>query len=453
MVRSLLVEKKSLETPKTQYADCNGIGIAYQVFGQGAQDLVYVPGTISNIEMAWDDSRQAAFFRELAEFYRVILFDKRGQGVSDPIHGAPTFEERMDDVRAVMEAANSNSATLFGTSEGGPMCALFAATYPDKVDGLILYGSMAKFTGTDDYPYMPDSENLLNYIPSIWGTHDAVKLFAPDLMDDQDAVAETMRFMRQVGSPNAIRQIYEATAKMDVRSVLPLISVPTLILHRRHEYAVQHHNGRYLADNILNSVYLELPGRNHVPWVGDQQSVIQAMVQFSKSSGGTTTDGQLKKPHLATVLFTDIVNSTAMLADIGDDNWRRKLNQHDKVAFEQVASFGGRLVKNTGDGILALFDKPSRAIKCATALTDQLQDIDIPIRAGLHAGEIKMRGEDVTGIVIHIAARVMEHAKGNEVLITQVVANLTADQEFTVKPRGNQKFKGISEEIEILVVE
>jgi class 3 adenylate cyclase len=441
-----------LETPRTQYADCDGIGIAYQVFGKGDKDLIYVPGTISNVEMVWDDPRNAEFLLGLGEKFRVVCFDKRGQGVSDAIQGVPSLEERMDDLRAVMEAAKSTSATLFGTSEGGPMCTLFAATYPDKIDNLVLYGSMARFSGNEDYPFMPDEHSVANYVPDIWGTTAAVKLFAPDLLDDPEAVAATTRFMRQVGSPNTIRQLYKANVTIDIRAILPTIRVPTLILQRRDDKAVIHHNGRYFADHIPNAVYLELPGRNHAVWIGDWRVLIEAIERFSSATSLAPDSQALQKKRLATVLFTDIVNSTAKLAEAGDAGWRNILDRHDEIVENSVSTFQGRLVKNTGDGILATFDGPSRAIRCANDLIASLGEIGVPIRAGLHAGEIKRRGNDITGMAIHIAARVNEHAEEGEVLVTRILADMTADQGLSFTPRGKHKFKGLQEATEIFNV-
>jgi len=439
-----------MDVPRTQYADCDGIGIAYQVFGQGKHDLVYVPGTISNIEMAWDDPAQARFLRSLAEHFRVIVFDKRGQGVSDPIQGAPTFEERMEDVGAVMAASGSHSATLFGTSEGGPMCILFAATYPEKVDNLVLFASMAKFCGSEDYPYMPLREALVEHFPKTWGTHESVAIFAPDLVGNAEAENAFIRFQRQACTPNVVRQTYELTAKMDVRQVLPLICVPTLILQRRKDRAINYRNGRYLADHIPNATYLELPGRNHVIFLGDTQAEVRAISQFAQSRASTDTAPDRR---LSTVLFTDIVGSTEMLGRFGDQDWSKTLDRHDALVMKVVSEFKGRLVKSTGDGSLALFDKPSRAISCAAALVNLLGQAGIPIRAGLHAGEIKIRGDDVAGMVIHTAARVMDHAKTGEILITRLLADLTADQEIDFETFGAHQLKGLSEETELLRVQ
>ena len=439
-----------MDVPRTQYADCDGIGIAYQVFGQGEHDLVYVPGTISNIEMAWDDPAQVRFLRSLAVHFRVIVFDKRGQGVSDPIQGAPTFEERMEDVGAVMAAAGSQSATLLGTSEGGPMCILFAATYPEKIDNLVLYASMAKFCAAEDYPYMPSRETMVEHFPKTWGTHESVAIFAPDMVGDAEAEKAFIRFQRQVCTPNIIRQTYEMTTKMDVRQVLPLINVPTLILQRRKDRAVGHRNGRYLADHIPNATYLELPGRNHVIFLGDTQAEVRAIVQFAQTRGSTDT---APDKRLSTVLFTDIVGSTEMLARLGDQVWRKTLDRHDALISEAVSEFKGRLVKSTGDGSLALFYNPSRAIRCAATLVDLLGEAGIPTRAGLHAGEIKIRGDDVAGMVIHTAARVMDHAEAGEILITRLLADLTADQDIAVETCGAHQLKGLSEETELLRVQ
>ena len=439
-----------LDIPKTQYANCDGIYIAYQVFGEGEKDLVYVPGTISNIEMAWEDANFVNFFSKLAECFRVIIFDKRGQGVSDPIQGAPNFEERMEDVGAVMESAGSRTATLLGTSEGGPMCILFAATYPEKVDNLVLHSSMAKFCAGEDYPYVPTKEYLVDEFPKKWVTREAIEIYAPNILGDVEAEKAFLRFQRQVCSPNIIRQTYEMTTKMDVRPILPLIDVPTLILHNRKDRAVSYRNGRYLADHIPNATYLEFPGRDHVIVLGETQNVVRAVTQFAETA--KTADSAPEK-RLSTVLFTDIVGSTEMLSQMGDHRWRKTLDRHDALTSEVVAEFNGRVVKSTGDGILAIFDKPSRAIRCAAGLVGVLGESEIPIRAGLHVGEIRVRGDDVTGMVIHTAARVVDKARAGEVLITRLLADLTADQGFTVEDRGAHSLKGQSEQTELLRIQ
>lgn len=443
-------EFTELDIPSTRYANCDGIDIAYQVFGQGEKDLVYVPGTISNIEMAWEDPNQVRFFQSLAERFRVIIFDKRGQGVSDPIQGAPTFEERMEDVGAVMDAVGSTSATLLGTSEGGPMCILFAATYPEKVENLILHGSMAKFCKGEDYPFMPTRENLVEEFPKTWGTRESIAIFAPDILGDAEAEKAFIRFQRQVCSPNIIRQTYEMTTKMDVRPVLPLIDVPTLILQRRKDRAVDYRNGRYLADHIPNATYLELPGRNHVIFLGETQDVVRAVTQFVEISKPAESN---RDKRLSTALFTDIVGSTEMLSRMGDRLWRKTLDRHDALTSEAVAEFKGRVIKSTGDGSLSLFDKPSRAIRCAACLVEMLGKAGIPIRAGLHVGEVRVRGDDVTGMVIHTAARVVDQARPGEVLITRLLANLTADQGIAVENCGTHQLKGLSEQTELLRVQ
>ena len=288
------------------------------------------------------------------------------------------------------------------------------------------------------------------HFPKTWGTHESVAIFAPDLVGDVEAEKAFIRFQRQVCTPNIIRQTYEMTTKMDVRQVLPLIDVPTLILQRRQDRAIGYRNGRYLADHIPNATYLELPGRNHVIFLGDTQAEVRAIVQFTQTRGSTDT---APDKRLSTVLFTDIVGSTEMLARLGDQVWRKTLDRHDALISEAVSEFKGRLVKSTGDGSLALFDKPSRAIRCAATLVDLLGEAGIPIRAGLHAGEIKIRGDDVAGIVIHTAARVMDHAEAGEILITRLLADLTADQDIAVETCGAHQLKGLSEETELLRVQ
>ncbi len=429
--------------PTTQYADSGGLNIAYQVFGDGRLDLVFVPGIISNLDLAWEYKGYVRVWRGLARAFRVIAFDKRGQGLSDPFDGAPSLEERVDDLRAVMDAAKSRRAIIFGLSEGGPMSLLFAASYPARVERLVLCGAMARYAWAEDYPHRPRIEERLDGMAAAWGTEETARIFAPSRADDAEFMAWATRFMRQTATPNAIRRFILANERIDVRAILPEIRTPTLVIHRRGDQVVSRENGRYLADHIPDAIYHELPGVDHMPWVGDSQAIIDAVVHFAAAepvgSDADRADGRM----LATALFTDIENSTAQLAAMGDSKWREVLDRHDDIAGNLVDRFQGRVVKTTGDGLLATFDGPARAVRCAIAFRGELKSLGLVVRAGLHAGEVEQRQNDVTGLAIHIAARVMDHAAGGEILVSRTVMDLTAGTDLVFEPAGSHQFKGV----------
>ena len=429
--------------PETQYAQSGELSIAYQIFGRGRRDLVYVPGIVSHIELAWEDQKTAAFLNHLSEAFRVIVFDKRGQGMSDRTEGVPNLEERIDDLRAVMEAAGSERATIFGLSEGGPMSLLFAASYPEKVERLVLFGSMARFDGAENYPHRPPLEDYIDDFVAAWGKGALVHLMAPE-NDYEPGYPEWLaRLERMSASPSAIRKFMMANKRIDVRPILSDVRLPTLIIQRRQDRAVARGNGRYLADNILEAVYLELPGRSHLPWLGDPDTVVDAIVRFAKASSlGSIRDG-LDERRLATALFTDIVQSTEQLAAMGDQRWREMMDQHDHLAESLVDNFRGRIVKSTGDGILAIFDGPARALHCAQHLVEELGGIGLSVRAGLHIGEVVVRGDDITGLAVNIAARVMGEAEPGEVLVTRTLMDLTGGSEIVFDPAGTYELKGV----------
>lgn len=429
--------------PETRYAESSDLSIAYQVFGHGSRDLVYVPGIVSHIELAWEEPHTAAFLRGLGEAFRVIVFDKRGQGMSDRIDGVPSLEERIDDLRAVMEAAGSERATIFGLSEGGPMSLLFAASYPEKVDHLVLFGAMARFDGAEDYPHRPQLEVYIDDFVEAWGKGALVPLMASEADCDPGFPEWLARFERMSASPSAIRKFLMANKRIDVRPILSDVRLPTLIIQRRKDKAVAHGNGRYLADNISEAMYLELPGSSHLPWLGNSEMVVASIVRFAEASGLASIGEGLEERRLATALFTDIVQSTEQLAGMGDQRWRETLDRHDRLAENLVQHFRGRIVKNTGDGILALFDGPTRALYCAQRLSQELEDIDLGVRAGLHIGEVVTRGEDIAGLAVNIAARVMGEAKPGEVLVTKTLMDLTGGSEISFEPSGTHNLKGV----------
>ena len=438
----------SIDRPETQYVLSGELSIAYQVFGHGDCDLLYVPGIISHLELMWEDDESRAFLTALGQHFRVIIFDKRGQGMSDRIEGATTLEERIDDLRAVMEAVDSESATLFGLSEGGPVCLLFAATYPKKVERLILFGAMAKFWGSDDYPHTPRLEMVLEPLIANWGKGQFAALAGPKGGFEATQWKTLSKIERMACSPSGVRKFMMANDLIDVRPILPNVLQDTLVIQRRHDRMVRRGNGRYLADHIPNATYLELPTTSHMPQFEDSAEVLESMVRFVRMSR-LGRSAHLEDKKLTTALFTDIVGSTEKLIQMGDQAWRKALDQHDAVASPLVKQFRGRIVKNTGDGLLAVFDGPVRALQCALALVHALEAIGLPIRAGLHVGEVVNRGGDVTGIAVNIAARVMDKAGSGEVLTTRTLRDLTGGSDMAFASRGEYDLKGLSEHFEL----
>ena len=430
-------------TPETLYAQSGELSIAYQVFGRGDRDLVYVPGIVSNVEFAWEDPFMAAFLRRFGEAFRVIMFDKRGQGMSDRIDGVSSLEERIDDLRAVMEAAGSQRATLFGLSEGGPLAILFATSYPEKVERLALFGSLARFVGAQDYPFRPALEVFIDDFVAAWGKNALAPLMEPDRGYPPGYRDLLAKFERMGATPTAMRKFLLANERIDVRPILADVRVPTLIIHRRKDRAVFRGNGRYLADNIPRAVYLELPGRSHLPWLGDAEMVVEAVERFADVAAPGAATHEFDQRKLATALFTDIARSTEQLAALGDQRWREVLDQHDRVASDLVGQFRGQIIKNTGDGILALFDGPARAVRCAQQLIAEMEGIGLAVRAGLHVGEVVRRGDDVTGLAINIAARVMEQAAAGDLLLTRTLMDLTGGSGIGFAPAGSHELKGV----------
>jgi pimeloyl-ACP methyl ester carboxylesterase/class 3 adenylate cyclase len=426
------------ELPVTRYALSGNVNIAYQIMGQGPIDIVIVPGVVSHVEFLHEIPGYTAFLRRLSDFARVVSFDKRGQGLSDRISDAPSLEQRMDDVRAVMDEIGSKRAILFGLSEGSPMSALFAATYPERISHLILYGGFARFA---DLPPSISSEESILLRVKHWGRGGMIKVLFPSQAFNQDAIDQVAKFERLSASPGAYKAINMLNASIDVRAILPTVQVPTLVLHRRADNMVPVELGRNLASLIPDTKYIEYPDGDHVFFTGDVEAMLADIEEYVTGHRDSSS-GDLERV-LATVLFTDIVDSTRSAAAKGDQAWRRLLDTHDQLALQMVEKHRGILVKSTGDGILATFDGPGRAVRCALALGTASKQIGLPLRAGLHTGEIEIRGRDIGGIAVHAAARVMAQSQSNEVLVSRVVTDLVAGAGLKFSERGSHELKGL----------
>ena len=427
---------RDFELPATRYAVSGDVNIAYQAMGSGPVDIILIPGFISHVEFAHELIGYTSFLRRLSAFARVVTFDKRGQGLSDRACGIAPLEQRMDDVRAVMDEIGSQRAILFGFSEGCPMSVLFAATYPERVSHIILFGGFARFAD-----YAGDIERRIRQRIQQWGTGSVVGPLMPSLANNPDAVALFARFERLSASPGAVKAVMQMNALIDVRSILASVRVPTLVLHRTDDALVPVEQGRELARRIPGAAFAEYPGSGHAFWYGDVEAMLGDVEEFV--TGAREGSGIELERVLATVLFTDIVNSTHTAAAAGDHAWRRLLDSHDQLAKQQVEKHRGSLVKTTGDGILATFDGPGRAVRCALAFEAASQQIGLPLRAGLHTGEIEMRGQDIGGIAVHAAARVMAQCAPSEVLVSRVVTDLVAGAGLKFAERGSHELKGL----------
>jgi class 3 adenylate cyclase len=430
--------------PETKYAKSGAYHIAYQVVGDGPIDLVLAPGFISNVEGAWNNPLQAQLFTRLTSFCRLIRFDKRGTGLSDPVSVTelPTLEERMDDVRAVMDAVGSRKAALLGISEGGPLCLLFAATYPERTQALILYGTYARWLHADDYPIgmpWPEWHAMLAELEAGWGGPAGLDWYAPSLKDDPKLQQMWGGFLRTGASPAAGLALLRMNEETDVRPALAAIHVPTLVLHRSGDRLIVVEHGRYLAAHIADAKLVESPGVDHIPWVGGGEEITAEIQEF------LTGVRSMPEPDrvLATVMLTDIVGSTERIAAIGDGKWKDLLNGHNDAVRRELARFRGREVKTTGDGFLATFDGPGRAIQCAQAIAAAARKLGVEVRAGLHTGECELLAQDIGGIAVHVAARVAAKAGPGEVLVSRTVKDLVAGSGIRFKDHGRHVLKGV----------
>ncbi len=442
-----MIRRVVAEIPATHYVKSDDVHIAYQVIGQGSFDLLFVPGFVSNIETIWQSPEQSAFFRRLASFSRLILFDKRGTGMSDRSSQIFTLEQRMHDVQAILDAVGSKRAALFGISEGGPMSLLYTATYPERTSALVLYGSYAKRSWAPDYIFGWKDEQwqaVLDDIEQHWGSPQSLSIAmrAPSLAGDPHAAERIASYYRAAASPGAAGAILRMNREIDVRNVLPATRVPTLILHRTAERVIDVGHARYMAQHIPGAKLIELSGEDHQPWLGDRDAVLNEVEQF------LTGKHEVREPErvLATVLFADIVGSTERAAALGDRPWRELLEIFYAKVREVLKQFRGREIKTLGDGFLAAFDGPARAIRCAGAVRDAVRSLKLEVRCGLHTGECEVVGNDLAGIAVHTGARVAGLAAPGEVLVSQTVRDLVAGSGLSLEDRGMHALKGIPNE-------
>ncbi len=430
------------QAPRTRYALSGDAHIAYQVFGEGDLDLVFIPGFVSNIEHYWEMPQVPEVLERLGSFARVVIFDKRGTGLSDPVGDPPPLEQRMDDMQAVMDAVGLERAALFGISEGGPASVLFAATYPERTSALVLYGSTPRFRTDSDISWGATDEQVeavLADTSARWGEGALLEAFAPSAAGDPQMAEVWGRFQRAGASPAMARAVMAALFEIDVRDILPTIRVPTLILHRTGDLIAPVEGARLMAERIPDARMAEFDGDDHVPFTGDFKPVLDEMEEFLT---GTRQARPLDRV-LATVMFTDIVDSTRRAAEAGDRRWRELINRHDELTRRQLDRFRGKEVKALGDGFLATFDGPARAIECACAIRDGVGSIGLEMRAGLHTGECELDRNDVRGMAVNIGARVGALADANEVLVSSTVKDLVVGADLRFAERGEHELKGV----------
>ncbi len=416
--------------------------IAYQSFGTGKLNLVIVPGWASHVEFAWEDPVFARLLARLGSFSRVTWFDKRGTGLSDRDVGMPTLEVRMDDVRAVMDAVGIRKAAIFGVSEGGSMSALFAATYPDRVSSLILFGAFARRIWSEDYPWAPTLKEREAWIESLergWGGDVELDALAPSRANEESFRNWFTTYGRLSVSPSSAVALARMNTYIDIRSVLPSIHVPTLVIHRLGDRDVVFGNGTYLAQRIPGAKLVGLPGEDHFISAGNPNEFLDPIEEFLTGVRSTGDPDRV----LATILFTDIVGSTKTAAKLGDSGWKNLLAKHNDIVRRELSKFRGREVKTTGDGFVATFDGPGRAIRCAKAVVESLKAVDISVRAGVHTGECELLEDDIAGLAVDIAARVTDLADGGEVLLSGTVKDLVSGSGMSFHDRGFHHLRGV----------
>ena len=447
--------------PRTNYARSGELNIAYQVLGDGPIDLVFIPSWFSHVELYWQNPYIERVLRRLSSFARVITVDQRGTGLSDPVPLAqlPTLEERIDDVRAVMDAAESERAAIFGGTYSGPLACFFAASHPDRTSALILFNAMARLLRADDYPHGVTREDLEDYLEGTaknWGrpagmrgsfvrSREALRRL-PRM--EPDLIEFMMLYQRMSLSPGAAVAIQRMNFETDVRDVLPVISVPTLVVHMRDNPNVVAAHGRYLAERIPNARYVELEGSTPLWWYDQTDQVYDEVEEFLTGQRHPSEPNRV----LATVLFTDVVSSTERLVAVGDRRWRDMVEMHDAASRRHVERYRGNLVRTTGDGMLATFDGPARAVHCAVAVRDAVRNLGLEVRAGLHTGEVEMMRDDLSGIAVHIGARVSAMAAPGEVLVSRTVKDLVAGSGLHFEDRGPHRLKGVPDEWDIYAV-
>jgi class 3 adenylate cyclase len=430
--------------PETRYARSGDLHIAYQLVGDGPIDLVYVPSWISQVEHYWEEPMVARYFNRLASFSRLIMFDRRGSGLSDPVPRAPTLEEQMDDVVAVMDAAGSERAAVFAQLEGGAMAAMFAATHPERASALVLYEAMPRMSWAPDYDWPPRREEREAYLANggllTWGDGSRIIALAPKASSNPRLRQWFARLERLAASPGTAARLMMMNADVDVRAVLPSIQVPTLVLHRTHDEFIDIRHSRYLAEHIPGARYVELPGEEAISFGTDTQPLLDEIEEFLTGARHAADAERI----LATVMFSDIVDSTKRAAEMGDRRWRDLLESIETAIVRELSRFRGRAVKTMGDGFLATFDGPARGIRCATAIREAARSqFGLEVRSGLHTGEIEVIGNDVGGIAVHIGARVGASAAPGEVLVSGTVKDLVVGSGIPFEDRGERELKGV----------
>ena len=433
--------------PETRYARSGEVSIAYQVLGDGPFDVVFVPPGTSHVELGWDVPGMRVFREGIASFARLVFFDKRGTGMSDRVSGAPTLEARMDDLRAVMDAAGSERAAVIGWSEGVAMSALFAATYPERAWSLVLYGGCARELRATDYPWGPTEAEALQMIEDERRTSERPG-FAEEIARSGmptaggDEIAALARLIRQSISPGAMEALDRMNIQIDVRHVLPAIRVPTLVLHNTRDQWVEVERGRDLANRIPGAEFVEFPIDGHMTPAADMPLVLDEIKRFLQAAWTTALHREPDR-QLATLLFTDIVDSTAHMAKLGDAGWRELLERHHALVRRELMRARGQEVDTAGDGFFASFDGPARAVRCAKSIVESVRDLGIDVRSGLHTGECELVDGKVSGIAVHTGARVAAHAGPSEVLVSSTVKDLVAGSGLEFEDRGLHELKGI----------
>jgi len=431
-----------MQRPKTRFTKCGDIHIAYQVFGDGPIDLLYAQGWLSNVEYAWESPDYARFLTKLGRFARVIFFDKRGTGMSDRDVGVATLEERMEDINAVLDAVGSKTAVLFGMSEGGAICAQYAYAYPERVSHLIMYGSRPRYAWAPDFPLGQTddvTEASISELIQNWGEPFSLTTGAPSVADDPAAAEWFAAYLRFSASPRAAAQVTRMNYEIDYRDILSEIRVPTLIIHRRNDQWCPVQHGQYLADHIPGARLRVLDGEDHIVWYGDQDKLIAEAREFVTGESASPTVVRT----LFTVLFMDIVGSTNQLADMGDAKWNSILEQLDAVVGRRITGYSGQKVKHTGDGYLLAFSSPSNAIECARELIGDAGRLGLQAKIGIHSGECEQREDDLSGLAVHIAARIMDKAAPQTIFTSQTLKDLVAGSDAAFASMGQFSLKGV----------
>ena len=426
--------------PRTRYAKSGDVHIAYQVFGEGDTDLVFIPGFVSHLEIYWDEPNVTRWLRRLGNFSRVIRFDKRGTGLSDQVNELPSMDQRMDDVSAVMDAVGIERAVIFGASEGGSLATLFAASHPERSQALIIFGGFAQFSS-----WIPTQEALdrfIHYIDNDWGSGESMPIFAPTKKGDLAFQQWWGKFERLGANPAAAINLIRMNSQIDIADILTSINVPTLVMHRKDDISVDVEAGRLLAERIPNAKYVELSGADHLPFVGDNS--YQILDEIERFLTGETSLPNFERT-LATVVFTDMVDSTAKAEELGDQAWGDLQDLHDMAVRRELIRFQGNEVKWTGDGILAAFDRPARAIQCALTIVSTVRALGIEVRVGIHTGEVDFVRNDIRGIAVNIAARVADLAHGGDVVVSRTVKDLVAGSGIDFQEYGTHELKGVSD--------